>query len=260
MATANGIAGKRVLITAGGAGIGRAIAERFAGEGASVLICDIDEAALKEAGQSAPDIKTCLADVSREDDVDRLFETLNQHLGGIDVLINNAGVAGPTGNLEDLSLEDWRRCMAVSVEGSFLCLRPALRLMKAQKHGCIINMASSAGIMGYPRRTPYAAAKWAIVGLTKSLAMEAGRSGIRVNAIAPGAVEGERIDRVIAAKAEAYGKSPDEIRQNFLSKTSMRTFVRAADIANMALFLASDAGSRLSGQVLAVDGNTETLA
>ena len=224
------------------------------------MVCDVDEQALEAIHRSSLAIKAERADVASETDVARLFDVVDNQLGGLDVLVNNAGIAGPTGFLEDMSLADWRRCIEVNVDGSFLCLRHALPLMKAQKQGSVINISSTAGIMGYPQRTPYASAKWAIVGLTKSLSMEVGKFGIRVNAIAPGSVEGDRIERVIAAEAKAHGHSEDYIRQNYLRMNSMRTFVSARDVAETAVFLASDAASKLSGQVISVDGHTETLA
>jgi len=260
MSMDTGIRGKRVLVTAGASGIGRAIAELFAEGGADVLVCDIDKKALAAVSRSALSIGVEHADVAHEADVDKLFDAVSERFGGIDVLVNNAGIAGPTGFLEEMSLADWRRCIEVNVDGGFLCLRHALPLMKAQKQGCVINISSTAGIMGYPRRTPYASAKWAIVGLTKSLAMEVGGFGIRVNAIAPGSVEGERMERVIQAEAKTHGHSEDYIRQNYLRMNSMRTFVSARDIAETAVFLASNAASKLSGQIISVDGHTETLA
>ena len=254
-----GLRGKRVLVTAGGNGIGRVIATAFCRQGARVMASDIDSAGLDSLASEAPQIQTAVADVADFGDVTALFETLRSSLGGLDVLVNNAGIAGPTAPIEKISPADWRRCLSVNLEGCFLCLREALPMMKAQGSGTIINLASTAGIMGFPMRTPYAASKWAVVGLTKSLAMEAGPAGIRVNAIAPGAVEGDRMDRVVRAEAEAGGLSEAEVRENYQRTSSLRTFISADDIARMALFLASDAGARISGQIIAVDGHTETL-
>ncbi len=254
-----GLSNKRVLVTAGGSGIGRTIAQAFQQQGAGVFVCDVDAAALEKMLAENPGIATAVADVAEERDVEALFTTMLDNLGGLDVLVNNAGIAGPAGYLEDLSPAEWRRCLSVNLDGGFLCARQALPMMKAQGSGCIINMASNAGIMGFPMRTPYAAAKWAVVGLTKSLAMEAGPFGIRVNAIAPGSVEGDRMDRVIAAEAEARGVSEAAIREDYYRTTSLRTFVSADEVAAMALFLASVAGARISGQVISLDGHTETL-
>ncbi len=254
-----GLLDKRVLITAAGSGIGRAMAEAFLRQGAKVAVCDIDAGSLDALASEAPEITAVAADVADEADVAALFKTVRDKLGGLDVLVNNAGIAGPAGYLEDLSAAEWRRCLSVNVDGGFLCARQALPLMKAQGLGCIINMASNAGILGFPMRSPYAASKWAVVGLTKSLAMEAGVFGIRVNAIAPGSVEGERLDRVIKAEADARGVTPDQIREDYYRTSSLRTFVSADEVASMTLFLASDASAKISGQVIPLDGHTETL-
>lgn len=247
--------GLRVLVTAGAAGIGRAIAETFVAHGARVHICDVAQAALEACGREQPDISRSRADVSRVDDVDRLFVDVKRELGGLDVLINNAGIAGPTAKVEDITPADWERCIAVDLNGMFYCTRLAMPLLKAngrERGGSVINMSSVAGRLGMGMRTPYSAAKWAVVGFTKSLALEAGPDGIRVNCIQPGNVEGERINRVIEARAKASGVSFEEQKQSLLDTTSLRTFVTAQDIANMALFLATAAGKHISGQALSV--------
>jgi NAD(P)-dependent dehydrogenase (short-subunit alcohol dehydrogenase family) len=252
--------GLRVLVTAGAAGIGRAIAQTFAVHGARVHICDVAQTALDACGREQPDISRSLADVSRVDEVDRLFADVKHQLGGLDVLINNAGIAGPTANVEDIQPADWERCIAVDLNGMFYCTRLAMPLLKAngrERGGSVINLSSVAGRLGFGMRTPYAAAKWGVVGFTKSLAIEAGADGIRVNCIQPGNVEGERIDRVIEAKAKAFGVSLEQQRQTLLDTTSLRTFVNAQDIANMALFLATDAGKHISGQALSVCGDMQ---
>jgi len=252
--------GLRVLVTAGAAGIGRAIAQCFALHGARVHICDVDQAALQACAREQPDISRSLADVSRREDVDRLFAEVKRELGGLDVLVNNAGIAGPTAKVEDIAPEDWEQCIAVDLNGMFYCTRLAMPLLKAngrERGGSVINLSSVAGRLGFGMRTPYAAAKWGVVGFTKSLAVEAGPDGIRVNCIQPGNVEGERIDRVIEAKAEAFGVSFETQKQALLQTTSLRTFVSAQDIANMALFLATDAGKHISGQALSVCGDMQ---
>ena len=252
--------GLRVLVTAGAAGIGRAIAQTFAVHGARVHICDVDRTALEGCAHEQPDISRTLADVSRREDVDRLFADVKRELGGLDVLVNNAGIAGPTARVEDIAPEDWDKCIAVDLNGMFYCTRLALPLLKAggrERGGSVINLSSVAGRLGFGMRTPYAAAKWGVVGFTKSLAVEAGPDGIRVNCIQPGNVEGERIDRVIEAKAKAFGVSFEAQKQALLQTTSLRTFVSAQDIANMALFLATDAGRHISGQALSVCGDMQ---
>lgn len=247
--------GLRVLVTAGAAGIGRAIARTFLDHGARVHICDIDAAALAEAKRLMPQVTQTAADVASLADVDRLFADVRRELGGLDVLVNNAGVAGPTAKVEDMRPEDWDRCIAVDLNSMFYCTRLALPMIKAAGGGSVINLSSVAGRLGFPMRTPYAAAKWGVVGFTKSLAIEAGPDRVRVNCIQPGNVEGERIDRVIAAKAQAFGVSFEAQKQKLLDTVSLRTFVTAQDIANMALFLATDAGKHISGQALSVCGD-----
>ena len=252
--------GLRVLVTAGAAGIGRAIAQIFALNGARVHICDADAKALDASAREQPDISRSLADVSQIEDVNRLFADVKRELGGLDVLVNNAGIAGPTAKVEDIQPADWERCIAVDLNGMFYCTRLAMPMLKANgrgRGGSIINMSSVAGRLGMGMRTPYSAAKWAVVGFTKSLALEAGPDGIRVNCIQPGNVEGERINRVIEAKAKASGASFDEQKRSLLDTTSLRTFVTAQDIANMALFLATDAGRHISGQALSVCGDLQ---
>lgn len=254
------LAGKRVLVTAGARGIGRAIAAGFLANGGKVHVCDVSAEDLEAAKQALPDLGGTLADVAKPDDVDRLFDEAEARLGGLDVLINNAGVAGPAGPIESLQHADWSRTIDVNLNGMFLCLKRAVPLLKQAGGGSIVNLASTAGTFGYPLRTPYAASKWAVVGLTKSLAMELGGDCIRVNAICPGSVEGERIDRVIAAEAKARGTSEAAVRESYVRGVSLKTFVTAEEIADMVLFVCSDLGAKVSGQALAVDGNTETLA
>ena len=257
----NGTAqGLRVLITAGAAGIGKAFAETFAAAGARVFIGDIDPDALARLRAARPEIGGCVADVALPQQVDVMFDAATAFLGGLDVLINNAGIAGPTAPVETIDIAAWDRTIAVDLNGMFYCTRRAVPLLKQAGGGSIINLSSVAGRLGYPLRTPYAAAKWAVVGFTKSLAIELGPANIRVNAIQPGLVEGERIQKVISAKAEALGSSFADYERELLSKVSLRRMVSPADIANMALFLATAAGGNISGQALSVCGNVESLS
>jgi NAD(P)-dependent dehydrogenase (short-subunit alcohol dehydrogenase family) len=201
-----------------------------------------------------------VTDVSDLKQVDELFRQVEKNLGGLDVLVNNAGIAGPTGKVEDIKPEDWERCIAIDLNAMFYCTRKAMPLIKAAGGGSIINLSSVAGRLGFPMRTPYAAAKWAVVGFTKSLAIEAGPDRVRVNCLQPGNVEGDRINRVIDAKAKALGVPFEAQRHKLLDTVSLRTFVSAEDIANMALFLATDAGKHISGQALSICGDiTHTL-
>ncbi len=249
----------RVLVTAGGGGIGRVITQTFLAAGARVHICDVSPELLAQAAAEMPGVSASVCDVSDRAQVEALFKDVRRELGGLDVLVNNAGIAGPTAKVEDIDPDDWDRCIAVDLNGMFYCTRLAMPLIKAAGGGSIINLSSAAGRLGFPFRTPYAAAKWAVVGYTQSLAMEAGPDGVRVNCIQPGVVEGERQDRVIEAKAKARGVSFEEQRARSLSAVSLRRMVSAQDIANMALFLTSSAGQNISGQALSVCGNVETL-
>lgn len=251
--------GKRVLVTAAGAGIGRTIAEHFLAQGAAVHVCDILSDRLAEFQQQHPTLGTTVTDVSDPQQVAALFEAVEAHLGGLDILINNAGISGPTGPVEDLTPEGWERTMAVNINGQFYCTRLAVPLLKAAGGGSIVNISSTAGLFGYPNRSPYAASKWAVIGFTKTLAMELGPFKIRVNAICPGSVEGPRMDAVIAAESRATGIAPETLRAGYTSQVSMRTFITTHDLANMILFICSDAGRYISGQALSVDGHTETL-
>ena len=250
--------GKRVLITAGAGGIGRVMAQTFVKAGAKVHICDVVQSALDET-VAALGVSATPCDVSDLKQVDRLFADAKARLGGLDVLVNNAGIAGPTARVEDISIEDWRRCIDIDLNGMFYCTRLAVPLLKASGGGSIINLSSAAGRLGFPFRTPYAAAKWGVVGFSKSLSMELGTDNIRVNAIQPGVVEGERMDRVIEAKAKALGISFEEQRKISLERVSMRTMVSPQDIADMALYLASDLGKHVTGQAISVCAGVEML-
>ena len=232
----------RVLVTAGGAGIGRAIAQTFRDHGARVHTCDID-------AKTKPDTITDVSDLRQ---VDELFQQVQKNLGGLDVLVNNAGIAGPTGKVEDIKPEDWERCIAIDLNGMFYCTRKAMPLIKEAGGGSIINLSSTAGRLAFPLRSPYAAAKWAVVGFTKTIAAEAGPQKVRVNCIQPGIVEGDRVDRVVAAKAEATGAKPEKVRADMVATTSLRSTVTAQDIANMALFLATAPGRHITGQAISV--------
>lgn len=250
----SGARAARVLITAGGSGIGRAMAEGFATAGHQVWVTDVNADSLSDlpAGWQAS-----VVDAADEDSVAALFAEVRERWGGLDVLCANAGIAGPTALIEDIALEDWRKCVSVNLEGCFLAAKYAAPLMKAARAGSIIVTSSTAGQYGYPNRAPYASAKWAVIGLMKTLAMELGPYGVRANAICPGAVEGPRMEGVLEREAAAKGMSRDQVYEGYASGTSMRSFVEARDIANMAVFLGSDAARLVSGQVIAVDGHTE---
>ncbi|MEP7203944.1 MAG: SDR family oxidoreductase [Ilumatobacteraceae bacterium] len=244
----NELSGMRALVTGGGSGIGAAIAARLKQGGARVLVVDIDPL-------TSPDV---VADVADTASVDDLFAQVLARLGGLDVLVNNVGVAGPTAAVEDMDPEAFDRCVQVNLGSIFRCTHKAVPLLR-ERPGSILNISSSAGVFGYPLRSPYAAAKWAVVGLTKTWAMELGSSGVRVNAICPGSVGGSRMDGVIEREAAALGVEPSSVRTAYESQVSMGSFVDAADIAEAVAFLSSPAARYISGQVLGVDGHTETL-
>lgn len=251
--------GKRVILTAGAAGIGRVALETFVEAGADVFICDVDDDALNDVRSQFQDVGVIHADVSNPDDVDNLFDTALERLGGLDILLNNAGVAGPTAPVEEVELDAWRQTLDINITGQFLCAKRAVPHLKAAGGGSIVNLSSAAGRFGFPLRSPYAASKWAVVGFTKSLAIELGPDQIRVNAICPGAVAGDRINRVIQAKADARGVPFEEMYRHYANTASMQTLIDPKDIASMMLFICSDAGHLVSGQVLGVDGNVEYL-
>lgn len=242
---------KRALITAGASGIGLAMGEAFAAQGYRVAITDVDEAALEAAPGAW---EKHVADASDEAQMAQVFASFD---GQLHALCANAGIAGPTSRIEDINLTDWQRCVSVNLEGAFLALKYAAPMMKTAQAGSVVLTSSTAGIYGYPNRAPYAAAKWAIIGLMKTFAMEAGPYGVRANAICPGAVEGPRMEGVLQREAAAKGMTRNQVYEGYAKGTSMRSFVEAGDIANMAVFLASDAARLVSGQVISVDGHTE---
>ncbi len=253
-------AGPVALVTGGALGIGRAIANRFAAEGWRVHVCDADPEAVRRFLAELPSCSASVADVSRVSDVDATFDEVASRYGRLDVLVNNAGVSGPTAPVEEIAPADWDRTVAVDLNGQFYCTRRAVPMIRAAGGGSIILISSSAAFFGYPLRTPYTACKWALIGFMKTIAMELGPQGIRVNAICPGSVRGPRIDGVIERDAAKRGLSAAEIRRVYERQVSLRSFVAAEDIANAAFFLASDQGAMISGQALGVDGHTEGLS
>lgn len=253
------IQGLRVLITAGANGIGAAIARAFQEEGARIHICDVDPNALASLRASHPSISQSVCDVSDRAAVDRLFADAERELGGLDCLVNNAGIAGPTGAVHEIAPEEWDRCIAVDLTGQFNCARLAVPLLRKSANGSMINLSSVAGKHGYPNRSPYCAAKWGVIGLTKALAAELGDAGVRVNAICPGLVEGPRIQGVIASKAQQAGITHEEMTARLFSGISIKRFVDANDVAKQIVFLASPFGKTISGQALSVCGDTRML-
>lgn len=247
----------KVLLTAGASGIGRAIAESFCADGAQVHLCDIDETALANLPSGAVGSAVDLVDDAA---LDAWLDSALADLGGCDVLINNAGVAGQAGAIEDLDLDAWRASFAVNLEAQMLTCRKVIPVMKDAGSGSIINISSTAGLFAVPYRAPYVAAKWAVIGLTKTIASETGQFGIRCNAICPGSVDGDRMARVITAESKASGRSEADVRAQYTSGVSMRRFAQPEEMADLCKYLASDAARFISGQAIAVDGNTETYA
>jgi len=249
-----------VLVTAGASGIGRCIAETYLQHGCKVHICDIAEASVEGFLQDNPGATGSIADISDPAQVAKLFEDFSSHYSQLNILVNNAGIAGPTSPVEDIEIADWNNTINIDLNGPFYITRKAVPLLKKAGGGSIVNISSNAGLFGLPLRSPYTAAKWALIGLTKTWAMELGPDNIRVNALCPGSVNGPRIDGVIARDADERGVSVEEIRDLYQRQSSMRLFVDAQDVANMALFLSSDLGNTISGQALGVDGHTEGLS
>lgn len=243
----------RVLITAGANGIGLVMARAFAGTGARVWVTDVDSAAIAAL---PPGIRGTCCDAAQEPAMEALFAEIADTWGGLDVLCANAGIKGPTAGIDEMPLEAWHQCLAVNLDGAMLAAKHAARLMKPAGRGVMIFTSSTSGLYGTPFRAPYVAAKWGVIGLMKTVAMELGPHGIRANAICPGSVNGPRIDRVIEAEAAAKGTSPDAIRQGYAAGTALKRLSDPQDVADMALFLASDAARMVSGQALAVDGMT----
>ena len=251
--------GCRVLITAGASGIGRVIADRLIADGARIHVCDVSQAHLDDFRRAHPSHGASLCDVADDGQVAALFADVSAGLGGLDALINNAGIAGPTGAVEDIAPGEWRRTIEVCLTGQFLCARLAVPLLKAAGGGSIVNLSSAAGRFGYAFRTPYAAAKWGVIGLTQSLAKELGPADIRVNAILPGIIKGPRMEGVIRDRAAKVGVAYGAMEAEYLQRISLRRMTDPEDVAGMVLFLLSPAGRNVSGQSLGVDGNVESL-
>ena len=255
-----GITGLRVLVTAGAAGIGLEIARAFVREGARVHVCDVDETALAALARTDAALTSSRCDVAERTQVQSLFAEALQRLGGLDCLVNNAGIAGPTGRVEEIDPEEWDRCIAVDLTGQFNCARLAVPHQRKSSNASILNLSSQAGRHGFALRTPYAAAKWGVIGLTRSLAIELGPDRIRVNALLPGIVAGDRQRRVLDAKAKARGVSFEEMEKFAFSFTSIKEYVTPQQLADMLVFVASPHGRTISGQSLSVCGDTNMLS
>ena len=246
----------RIIVTAGAGGIGRAIVDGFLAEGARVATCDVDEAAL---GALPAGVFARRVDVGDPAALRRFVEEAVAALGGLDCLVNNAGIAGPTAPVEAVALDDWNATLAICLTSQFVASAAAVPALRASSNPSIVNLSSLAGRLGFRLRTPYAAAKWGVIGLTRSLAIELGGDGIRVNAVLPGIVAGERQRRVMAARAEARGATIEQIEAEAFSHTAIREYVTPQQIADQILYLASPRGKTISGQAISVCGGTERL-
>lgn len=256
----NRLAGKIALITGAAQGLGEAMARRMVEEGARVVLTDINEAGVKAVAASIGDAAVaCRHDVTSMDDWAAAIAFAEEKFGGFHVLVNNAGIAGPTGPLETLDAAAWKTTFDVNIHGQFYCIKHALPLLRQGSGASIVNLSSAAGRLGMAGRSAYSASKWAVIGLTKTLAIELGPDRIRVNAICPGAVNGPRIDAVIAAKAQMLDLPAEQVSELYHNQSSLGRLIEAEDIANMAAFAASDLARNVNGQALAVDGNTEKL-
>jgi len=248
---------QRVLVTAGASGIGREIARTFAANGAAVFVCDLDAKALDVLAGEIIGLKIGVCDVSRRTDIERMVTECVQALGGLDVLINNAGISGPTAPVETMDPDEWEKVMQVDLTGTFNVTRCAIPHLKKSKAGVIVNMSSVAGRFGYANRSPYCTAKWGLIGFTKTLAIELGEYGIRANAILPGAVDGPRIQRVFEGRAKVSGKTMTQIQNDAMAVQSLKRLVDPKDIAALAVFLASDAAKSVSGQMMPIDNDMQ---
>ena len=254
-----GLEGQSVIVTAGANGIGLAIARAFMREGARVAICDVYAEALAKVAHTDPALIAHRCDVADRAQVAHFFAGALAALGGLDCLVNNAGIAGPTGRVETIAPEEWDRCIAICLTSQFNCARLAVPALRQSRNPSIVNISSAAGKFGFALRSPYAAAKWGVIGFTKSLAIELGEDRIRVNAVLPGLVAGDRQRRVLEARAQQRGMSFQETEAAAFSFTSIKEYVTPQQIADQIVFLASTRGKTISGQAISVDGDTRML-
>jgi NAD(P)-dependent dehydrogenase (short-subunit alcohol dehydrogenase family) len=250
---------QRVLVTAGATGIGREIARAFAATGASVFVCDIDAAGLERLRQEIPGVLTTPCDIANRAEIERVVAAAAGALGGLDVLVNNAGIAGPTAPVEEVRPDDWDQVVQVNLTGTFDVTRLAIPHLKRSAAGVIVIISSAAGRFGYANRSAYAATKWGLIGFTKTLAIELGQYGIRANAILPGLTAGERLQRVLEGRAQASGQTVEQVTERAMANQSIKRLVDPRDIAALAVFLASDAGKAISGQMLPIDNDIQMI-
>ena len=260
--TIQSLKNRKIIISAGASGIGFATAKICLSKGAFVYLCDINNKSLKKVKKHPLNNKRLFAyeyDASNEQDVSIFFDKIKKKTKKIDALINNVGVAGPTGTIEKLNSDDWEKTLKINVISHFYFTKLSIPILKKNKGGSIINISSGAGIMGFPLRSPYAASKWAVIGLTKTLAMELGKFKIRVNAICPGTIKGDRMIRVIRDKAKFLKVSKKKIEKDFISMASMNSWINEEDIGKMCSYLISSDGEKISGQAIPIDGNATRM-
>ena len=260
--TIQSLKNRKFIISAGASGIGFATAKICLSKGAFVYLCDINNKSLKKVKKHPLNNKRLFAyeyDASNEQDVSIFFDKIKKKTKKIDALINNVGVAGPTGTIEKLNSDDWEKTLKINVISHFYFTKLAIPMLKKNKGGSIINISSGAGIMGFPLRSPYAASKWAVIGVTKTLAMELGKFKIRVNAICPGTIKGDRMVRVIKDKARFLKIPKKKVEKEFISMASMNCWIYEEDIGKVCSFLISNDGERISGQTIPIDGNATRL-
>lgn len=251
---------KKVFISAGGSGIGRCIAEAFLNNDDEVFICDINGKSLEQFHKDYPKLHIYACDLAEPEQIKLMFAEAIKKLGHLDVLVNNTGISGPTIAADELSFDDWNTVINLNLNSTFLITQLAIPLLKQSGAGVIINMSSIAGRLGYPYRLAYSTSKWGLIGFTKTLSMELGADNIRVNAILPGAVDGDRVQRVLQARADVAQSSLEKVTQNALKNQSLKYFVNPKHIADLCLFLASDSGRSISGQILPIDGDKQCLS
>ncbi|UGQ28520.1 SDR family oxidoreductase [Acinetobacter calcoaceticus] len=251
---------KKVFISAGGSGIGRCIAEAFLNNDDEVFVCDINAQSLEQFQKDYPKLHIHACDLAEPEQIKLMFAEAIKKLGHLDVLVNNTGISGPTIAADELSFDDWNTVINLNLNSTFLITQLAIPLLKQSGAGVIINMSSIAGRLGYPYRLAYSTSKWGLIGFTKTLSMELGADNIRVNAILPGAVDGDRVQRVLQARADVAQSSLEKVTQNALKNQSLKYFVNPKHIADLCLFLASDSGRSISGQILPIDGDKQCLS
>lgn len=249
---------QRVLVTAGAGGIGLAVAQAFVNQGARVHVMDIDPEALRQATANNPAITGTVGDVAKATDLDQLFGDVNDKLGGLDVLVNNAGIAGATAPVADYPLDTWSAVVDINLTGTFMVTQRAIPLLRQSAAASIIVMSSLAGRFGYPNRVAYSTTKWGLIGFAKTLAMELGPLGITANSIHPGAVEGPRLQSVLEGRARASGRSVRQEAESALANQSVKQFTSTADIAALVVFLCGPHARTISGQVFPIDGDSKS--